>query len=1236
MCPRCPHCSETKTPCQDRFGSNAELMGGQGGRSDGLVGAVESQKTTGTLHLHFWNFIQRAHQYLTLEEIGHKLEDALLKAEDLKRFCEHICCESYPSTEKIEAQLETIEKRWPKFHEEDESINDGPVCWGKNRFGRIPSFVWEDAGTNYTALYKSNDNELWNLLKNDAMKYEASYKEALQEHMLCAQHHIHRKDPVTGERKIPNACRSARDAQSCKHDFPMDCRMNTDKPLVICKGIATKRKLHSSGKRNMLGGILNRRNNPWINGTAPGMVIGISGSNSDVKLNDLLPILPSTHESAVCFRKKCIPLDPEKKQRIFQKMTRRLHTKQARMNGYFGGYIGKAQKCGKLEIKKCIDKMHRLRERQQGKSPAAQNRAVSGRMITDIEMNGTLRGAVEEFNLSINANSHDVLAAECIRTYKTIHVDAQNWLHRMEVELERTAEIIALALVPKTRKPNIRSTRVSVPQADVYGFRPLAKTPFRLLSPYEFLRFWEAVPLTPPRNPKLEHRTQWTSEGENIKKSMGVLLGKTKLVPGVHYIVKEPTSSDEYYTFSERFPTLRHNWIIIRRRALLVPVLEGAPLPACNKSDEYNAKYLSLFFRPWTLIAEEATHSIPHLSRLGMHPDHNTWNLGEQHKDALSFKASWRWYIQGNVVSEYAATLITSMLTNTLARSNEEDCQSDDEADASDIDDEIQPLEVKAHDFRGLLTKDLIDDSETPKKRKNGKHKGNHNEVLSTIRNIWGNSAVSYGTSLKEIGPMHSSRFKEHIAAKRQAIANTKTFHPYSEERNPTATLYDNSTNSNLDKWRKQLPKRAEPPTKEHLEFLDDILDYFKQESAAENANNPDMIKREPPFYLIHGVPGAGKSRIIQLLREAFENILNWQHGIHFVCLAFQNAMAAAINGFTIHHWSGIQIKEDGGCRDSHTLSTKCQSLKVIIIDEISMPSAELIAQLEIEVTKVTRKRRTRRYRKDNTQRPFGGLVVLFFGDFCQLKPVHGTAIFSDPTNATTVLAHHGLQLFWGEPPNAVHKCWNFTTSLRCDDAWYNIFLDECRKGMLSEIMYNTIHGFPTPFPMSIGDKTKNINPCACECSMLHEDKTITPAPGVTLYKSWAEKFLRDGASPEDLINLECTTCANLRRTRCRVLNDNYCPKEQFSNKPFDTAPALFAFNVPRYFAIMHRARQYARNNNVLLQWCVARDIPLNRDDRELPTEQLQKKMLNYLQLHDQATSNISSIIPLANIFHIV
>ena len=53
MCPRCPHCSQTGVkskqtfPCMDQFGSNATPMGGGMGRGDGMIGAVEAQKSEG-------------------------------------------------------------------------------------------------------------------------------------------------------------------------------------------------------------------------------------------------------------------------------------------------------------------------------------------------------------------------------------------------------------------------------------------------------------------------------------------------------------------------------------------------------------------------------------------------------------------------------------------------------------------------------------------------------------------------------------------------------------------------------------------------------------------------------------------------------------------------------------------------------------------------------------------------------------------------------------------------------------------------------------------------------------------------------------------------------------------------------------------------------------------------------------------------------------------------------------
>ena len=86
MCQDCPHCAESDFPCQDAFGSSAELVGGFAGRADALFGAVEAQKTNGSLHFHFKLFVQRLHQYCTLKEIADLIEKGLASLDEFKQY----------------------------------------------------------------------------------------------------------------------------------------------------------------------------------------------------------------------------------------------------------------------------------------------------------------------------------------------------------------------------------------------------------------------------------------------------------------------------------------------------------------------------------------------------------------------------------------------------------------------------------------------------------------------------------------------------------------------------------------------------------------------------------------------------------------------------------------------------------------------------------------------------------------------------------------------------------------------------------------------------------------------------------------------------------------------------------------------------------------------------------------------------------------------------------------------
>ena len=80
-------------------------MGGLAGRADALFGAVECQKSNGSLHFHFFTFVQRLHQFATMKEIAEMLEGKLVEAIELKQFLENLCCESYADPDKHRKEM---------------------------------------------------------------------------------------------------------------------------------------------------------------------------------------------------------------------------------------------------------------------------------------------------------------------------------------------------------------------------------------------------------------------------------------------------------------------------------------------------------------------------------------------------------------------------------------------------------------------------------------------------------------------------------------------------------------------------------------------------------------------------------------------------------------------------------------------------------------------------------------------------------------------------------------------------------------------------------------------------------------------------------------------------------------------------------------------------------------------------------------------------------------------------
>ena len=119
------------------------------------------------------------------------------------------------------------------------------------------------------------------------------------------------------------------------------------------------------------------------------------------------------------------------------------------------------------------------------------------------------------------------------------------------------------------------------------------------------------------------------------------------------------------------------------------------------------------------------------------------------------------------------------------------------------------------------------------------------------------------------------------------------------------------SATSRWNAWKQRLFHNAKSPTVDQWRVIEAISERCICMRREHNSNAQKRSREEPLRLMIQGLPGAGKSQVIQWVRSFFEEVLGWQHGREFVCLASMNTMAALIGGFTIHSWGEVPVNAD-------------------------------------------------------------------------------------------------------------------------------------------------------------------------------------------------------------------------------------------------------------------------------------------------------------------------------------
>jgi ATP-dependent DNA helicase PIF1 len=185
----------------------------------------------------------------------------------------------------------------------------------------------------------------------------------------------------------------------------------------------------------------------------------------------------------------------------------------------------------------------------------------------------------------------------------------------------------------------------------------------------------------------------------------------------------------------------------------------------------------------------------------------------------------------------------------------------------------------------------------------------------------------------------------------------------------------------------------------------------------------------------VTGPGGTGKTRLIQFLVEYMDS----QGRSHQVC-AMTGCAAVLLNckAKTIHSWSGIKLGK--GPIDEivkRVMRNRCivkswKEIEVLVVDEVSMMSRKMFELLD-QIGRVTRK----------NGKPFGGIQLVFTGDFFQLSPI---ADYEDPSTGDFCFQHPR----WPTTFRA-EDCIELQTFFRQTDPAYIQLLQEIRRGTISE-----------------------------------------------------------------------------------------------------------------------------------------------------------------------------------------
>ena len=171
--------------------------------------------------------------------------------------------------------------------------------------------------------------------------------------------------------------------------------------------------------------------------------------------------------------------------------------------------------------------------------------------------------------------------------------------------------------------------------------------------------------------------------------------------------------------------------------------------------------------------------------------------------------------------------------------------------------------------------------------------------------------------------------------------------------------------------------------------LIDETVQEFTLNTEQERAfrivaNHSVEPKSEQLKMYLGGMGGTGKSQVIKALSIFLER-RNEAH--RFVILGSTGTSAALLNGSTYHSYLGLGFgnNKKNEAVNIAQVKMRLEGVNYIFIDEVSMLACHDMYKISAQLAKAL----------NAFDLPFGGINIIFAGDFAQLPPVGGLSLFS-------------------------------------------------------------------------------------------------------------------------------------------------------------------------------------------------------------------------------------------------